>query len=125
MSLMTKYKETLELAGQLIGDDLAVSEEAGKLRLKGTAPHPMQKNLLWDSIKSHPDWKGEVGADIRVADDSVYGRYTVVKGDTLGKIADRLLGKAARYTEIFEANRDKLDNPDLIHPGQELTIPNK
>ena len=125
MSLMAKYKETLELAGQLIGDDLSVSEEGGKLRLKGTAPHPMEKNLLWDSIKSHSDWEGEVGANIKVADDSVYGRYTVVKGDTLGKIADRLLGKAGRYTEIFEANRDKLDNPDLIHPGQELTIPQK
>jgi nucleoid-associated protein YgaU len=125
MSLMAKYKDTLELAGELVGDDLEVSEEGGKLKLKGTAPWRMQKNLVWDSIKSHDGWDAEVAANIQVADASVYGKYTVVKGDTLGKIAERLLGKAGRYTEIFEANRDQLDNPDLIHPGQVLTIPEK
>lgn len=125
MSLMAKYKDTLELAGELVGDDLEVSEEGGKLKLKGTAPWLMNKNLIWDSIKTHDGWDGEVAANIQVADESVYGKYTVKKGDTLGKVADRLLGKASRYTEIFEANRDQLDNPDLIHPGQVLSIPKK
>jgi len=125
MSLMQKYKKTLELAGELIGEDLSVTEEGGKLHIKGTAAHPMQKNLLWDSIKGHDGWEGEVGANIKVADDSVYGRYTVVKGDTLGKIAERLLGKASRYPEIFEANRDTLDDPNKIRPGQDLVIPQK
>lgn len=125
MSLMAKYKDTLELAGELVGDDLEVSEEGGKLRIEGTARWQMDKNLLWDSIKTHDGWDGEVAANIGVADDSVYGKYTVKKGDTLGKIAERLLGKAGRYTEIFEANRDQLDNPDLIHPDQVLTIPKK
>jgi nucleoid-associated protein YgaU len=122
---MAKYKDTLELAGELVGEDLEVSEEDGKLKLKGTAPWLMHKNLVWDSIKSHDGWDGEVAANIKVADESVYGKYTVAKGDTLGKIAERLLGKAGRYPEIFEANRDQLKNPDLIHPGQVLTIPAK
>ena len=44
-------------------------------------------------------------------------------GDSLWKIAEAELGSGARYTEIFEANRDILDNPDLIKPGQVLKIP--
>jgi nucleoid-associated protein YgaU len=49
--------------------------------------------------------------------------YTVRSGDTLSGIAKREYGDAGQWKRIFEANRDKLDNPDLIHPGQELTIP--
>lgn len=49
--------------------------------------------------------------------------YEVVAGDTLGKIAQRYYGKASAYPKIFEANRDILDNPDLIKPGQKLRIP--
>lgn len=49
--------------------------------------------------------------------------YTVVKGDSLSKIAKREYGDAQKWHLIFEANRDKIQNPDLIHPGQVLTIP--
>lgn len=49
--------------------------------------------------------------------------HTVASGDTLGKIAKQYLGNAARYTEIFEANRDQLSNPDAISVGQKLVIP--
>jgi len=51
------------------------------------------------------------------------GRYTVQSGDTLWKIAVEVYGDGARYTEIFEANRDLLDSPDHILPGQELELP--
>ena len=50
-------------------------------------------------------------------------RYTVQKGDNLSKIAKNLLGNANAWKQIFEANRDVLDNPDKIFPGQTLTIP--
>jgi nucleoid-associated protein YgaU len=50
-------------------------------------------------------------------------KYTVRKGDTLSAIAKREYGKASEWRRIFEANRDQIDNPDLIRPGQELTIP--
>jgi len=63
-------------------------------------------------------------ANIEVADDSVYARHTVKGGDTLGKIAKHYYGNAAKYTAIFEANKDVLKNPDVIHPDQELRIPN-
>ncbi len=49
--------------------------------------------------------------------------YTVQKGDTLGAIAQKHLGKASRYTEIFEANKPMLEDPDRIYPGQVLRIP--
>ena len=51
--------------------------------------------------------------------------HTVVKGDTLWKIAEKHLGKGARYNEIFEANRPMLSDPDKIYPGQMLRIPAK
>ena len=50
-------------------------------------------------------------------------QYTVQKGDNLSKIAKNLLGDANAWKQIFEANRDVLDNPDKIFPGQTLTIP--
>jgi len=49
--------------------------------------------------------------------------HTVVKGDTLWKIAERTLGKGSRYPEIFEANRPMLSDPEKIYPGQVLRIP--
>ena len=49
--------------------------------------------------------------------------YTVRKGDTLSGIAQRHYGKASRWHAIFEANRDQLDDPDLIRPGQVLKLP--
>jgi nucleoid-associated protein YgaU len=49
--------------------------------------------------------------------------YTVVAGDSLSKIAQRELGDGSRWRAIYDANRDKIDDPDLIHPGQVLKIP--
>jgi nucleoid-associated protein YgaU len=49
--------------------------------------------------------------------------YTVVKGDSLSKIAEREYGNANRWREIYEANRATIKNPNLIYPGQKLRIP--
>jgi nucleoid-associated protein YgaU len=49
--------------------------------------------------------------------------YTVVSGDTLWGISERLYGKGSNYMKIFEANTDLLENPDHILPGQKLRIP--
>ena len=49
--------------------------------------------------------------------------YVVVAGDSLSKIARRYYGDANQWHRIHEANRDQIKNPDLIHPGQKLTIP--
>lgn len=49
--------------------------------------------------------------------------YTVVKGDSLSKIAKAHYGDAMKYPVIFEANKPMLTSPDLIYPGQVLRIP--
>jgi LysM repeat protein len=51
--------------------------------------------------------------------------YVVKRGDTLSGIAKELLGKAGRWPEIFEANKDVIENPNLIRPGWKLRIPEK
>lgn len=49
--------------------------------------------------------------------------YTVKKGDTLWAIASKYYGSGAQYTKIYNANTDKISNPNLIYPGQVFTIP--
>ena len=49
--------------------------------------------------------------------------YTVKSGDCLWNIAKKYYGNGAKYTQIFNANKDKISNPNLIYPGQVLTIP--
>ena len=49
--------------------------------------------------------------------------YTVAKGDNLSKIAKHFYGKSSAWPKIFDANRDQLDDPDRIKPGQVLKIP--
>lgn len=49
--------------------------------------------------------------------------YTVVAGDSLSKIAKRTYGDANRWRAIYELNKDIIKNPDLIFPGQVLTLP--
>jgi LysM repeat protein len=52
-----------------------------------------------------------------------YEFYEIVSGDTLGKIAERYYGKASQYMRIFEANREIIEDPDRIYPGQKIRIP--
>jgi hypothetical protein len=49
--------------------------------------------------------------------------YTVKRGDCLWNIAKKYYGNGSKYTTIYNANRDKIKNPNLIYPGQVLTIP--
>ena len=52
--------------------------------------------------------------------------YTVKEGDTLSVIAKKIYGDESDYQKIYDANKDLIGpNPDLIKPGQELTIPPK
>ena len=49
----------------------------------------------------------------------------MVAGDSLSKIAKREYGDANAWQRIYDANRDIIKDPDLIHPGQHLVIPAK
>lgn len=50
--------------------------------------------------------------------------YIIQSGDTLSKIAQRYYGNASAYTQIFEANREVIQDADKIFPGQKIRIPN-
>jgi len=120
-----KYQGVLDLGEKLGIENGDVKEENGVLHVSGTAKTQYEKNLIWDSIKAAGgDSPSDIVADIAVADATVYARHTVQSGETLGKIAKQYFKDPMKYKQIFEANTDILKNPDLIHPGQELIIPN-
>ena len=125
MTMKAKYQGVLDLGQELNIQNGDVKEENGVLHVSGTAKTQYEKNILWDAIKAAGgDNPSDIVADIKVEDDSVYHRHTVKSGETLGKIAKHYYGDAMKYKEIFAANSDILKNPDLIHPDQELVIPN-
>lgn len=70
------------------------------------------------------DFSG-VSASVDSTAEVVDATYTVEKGDTLSKIAKQHLGDANAWKKIFDANRDQLDDPDRIQPGQVLKLPSK
>jgi len=57
------------------------------------------------------------------AEQSEVKRYIVRSGDWLSTIAEKFYGDAMNYSAIFAANKDVLENPNKIYPGQELRIP--
>jgi nucleoid-associated protein YgaU len=54
-----------------------------------------------------------------------YQTYTIESGDSLSKIARHFYGDASKWRQIFEANRDVIKDPDLIHPGHTIKIPSE
>lgn len=70
------------------------------------------------------DFSG-VTVSVDTTAEKVGGTYTVQKGDSLSKIAKQELGDGNAWKRIFEANRDVLDDPDKIQPGQILKLPPK
>ena len=123
--IKAKYQSVLDLGQKLNIQNGDVKEEGGQLKVWGTANTPYEKNLIWDEIKRvGGDNASDIMADIKVADSSVYHRHTVSSGESLSKIAKYYFKDPMKYTSIFEANKHILKNPDMIHPGQELIIPN-
>jgi nucleoid-associated protein YgaU len=124
MSLSDKYRDVLDLAGRLPVDGLGVSEKDGKLYISGTTPYQLEKDQVWDAIKTHPGWESELAADLRVKNAEVYGYWLVKSGDSLSKISKSAYDDGGKYMRIFEANKDILKDPNTIQPGQKLKIPN-
>ena len=122
MNLMMQYKNVFDLANQIGVNNPDVREEQGKLTIKCQTGYQLDADRLWEAIKTHPNWADEVAADITAERTDLHGIYTIESGDTLGKIAQIFLGRASRYPDIFEANRDQLSSPDKIQVGQKLKI---
>jgi nucleoid-associated protein YgaU len=125
MSVKAKYQPVLTLGEQLGIKDGNVSEENGVLKVKGQAGTQYEKNLIWDKIKEiGGERPSDIKANITVEDESVYHRHVVKKGESLSKIAKHYYGDPMKYKQIFSANTNILNNPDIIHPDQVLVIPN-
>lgn len=122
-ALRQKYADLTKVANDLGIVNFLIAEQGGKLQLTGTAAYQLAKDELWNAIKRHTGWQDEVEADIKVANTDLHGQYTVKGGDSLSRIAKYIYGDASAFTKIFDANRDILKTPDVIHPGQVLKIP--
>ncbi len=137
--LKGKYQSVISAAPQMGIRLTHVHIENGKLFIQGDAPNENVKNQIWNAIKQVDPSYSDLTADIRIdsslpqpaaapsggggAAGSAGKRYTVKPGDTLSKIAKEHYGNANDYMKIFEANRDKLSDPNKINVGQELVIP--
>jgi nucleoid-associated protein YgaU len=123
MSLQEKYQSLLELANQN-GTTYELSEGDGVLHIDGSAPSAEAKQQIWDQYNAiDPDYRsGDLILNISVGDAAGGGAstYTVEPGDNLSKIGAKY---GISWKAIYDANRDIISNPDLIHPGQELKIP--
>lgn len=139
--LKNKYQSVLDLIPQKGVRLTHVHLQDNKLFLQGAAPSEQIKNDIWNQIKAVDPSYSDLTCDLTIdsslpnpqpqtqaaaagAGASGTRTYTVKPGDTLSRISKEFYGDPNRYQKIFEANRDKLENPDRIRAGQELTIPN-
>ena len=124
MGLREKYSGAIQTAKGFHMNGSA-DEREGKLYFKGTVSTQEEVNKIWDAIKTVPDWRLDIVADIQATGrPAVAGRtYTVKAGDTLSKIAKATHGDPQAHTRIFDANRDQLTDPNAIRPGQVLRLP--
>ncbi len=123
MALTEKYQPLINLANQLGISGLNVTEGDGFLKIEGAAASAEAKQQLWNEYnRIDPDYRsGDMVLNVTAPEGESSGTtYTVQSGDSLSKIGSKY---GVSWQKIFEANRDKLDDPDKIQPGQELNIP--
>jgi nucleoid-associated protein YgaU len=128
--LKQKYKSVLDVVQQQNVQMKNLHFEGNKLVMKGAAPSLDAANRVWDEIKRVNPKADDITADFPVdanlaksAAGTKQEMYTVKAGDTLSKISKQFYGDSNKYMHIFEANKDKLKDPDKIQPGQQLKIP--
>ena len=134
--LKMKYQSVLNFI-QSQGVQLEnVNMEGDKLFIRASASSQDLKNRVWDQIKLVDASASDLIADIQApaaaaaaaasaggAASSTPRIYTVKPGDSLSKISREFYGDANKYMKIFEANKDKLTDPNKVNVGTELLIP--
>ena len=133
--LKQKYQTVLTTADQQHVQFQNLHVQDNKLFIKGTAPTEEAKSKFWEQIKLVSPNQDDVTADITVDSSRAVGAavggaqggqtYTVKSGDTLSAISKQFYGDSNEYMRIFYANREKLNDPDKIQVGQQLTVPAK
>lgn len=112
-------KELDELGIDRSGVELEVEPHHHRVRIKGQPKDQETREKVILAV-------GNVAGVAEVEDEATGPEprfHTVETGESLWKIAEATLGDGARYTEIFEANKPMLTDPDKIYPGQVLRIP--
>ncbi len=135
--LKLKYQSVLNFI-QSQGVQLQnLNMEGDKLLIRASAPSADLKNRIWDQIKLVDPSFSDLIADIQAPEAAAAAAagasgaastpasrtYTVQPGDNLSKISKQFYGDANKYMKIFEANKDKLADPDKVRAGIELIIP--
>lgn len=126
MSQLTdKYGNAYILATNLGGTNLNAQEENGHLTISGSLPTKYAVNQVWDKVKEIDPGlsSGDLTLNLSASRSDIYGEYEVQPGDTLSGIAKKVTNGALSYQQIFNANTDKLSDPDKIQVGQKLVIP--
>ena len=122
-----KIQEHIEQANPGV-DNLQVEVNDGVATIKGDAKSPdaLEKAILMagnamgiEEVKA--DDATVAGQQAQLGGDDEF--YVIEKGDSLWKIAANAYGNGAKYTAIFEANREVIEDPDKIFPGQKIRIP--
>jgi len=137
--LKQKYQSVQNAMGQHQVRLQNLNMQGDKLFMRAEAPSEEAKNRIWDQIKMVDPSFSDLTADITVNQSAEAPRtqtagasasggqssrtYTVQPGDSLSKISKQFYGDANQYMKIFQANREELNNPNEIRPGQQLVIP--
>jgi len=133
--LKMKYQSVINFIQAQNANLQNVNMEGDKLLIRASAPSQDVKNKIWDQIKlvdpSYADLTADIQAPAAAAAAAAAGAapvagqrtYTVQAGDSLSKISQHFYGNANQYMKIFEANKDKLADPDKVRAWMELNIP--
>ena len=138
--LKTKYQSVLNFIQAQNVQLQNLNMQGDKLLIRATAPSDSVKNRVWDQIKlvdpNYQDLVIDINAPTAIAAAAAAGAgsattstsssirtYTVVPGDSLSKISKQFYGDATKYMKIFDANKDKMPDPDHVRVGTQLVIP--
>jgi len=106
-------------------ENLKVEMKDGVATLSGEAEsaEALEKAILMAGNVEGVSEVNVEGVDAPAVEENEDAYYEIQSGDTLWAIASKHLGDGNRYPEIFEANREVIQDPDLIFPGQKIRIP--
>jgi hypothetical protein len=103
------------------------ADAAGKWSLASAEPQPAGGFELWlDQLDANGSVASRIAAPfepLTTAALAAGDSYVVERGNSLWVIAKRLYGQGMSYTAIYSANRDQIQNPALIYPGQHFKMP--
>jgi nucleoid-associated protein YgaU len=121
MAVTEKYQSLIDMANQNGVNNLQIAEKDDVLYITGSTASGDVKQQLWDEYnRIDPEYRsGDLVLNIEV-EGGGYEEYTVQSGDSLSRIASHW---GVNWKEIWDANRDTVSDPNMIHPGQTLKIP--